>query len=36
MQVRMQAVSDATEPKAEIATLKTFAVEAGRPGVVAA
>ena len=36
LQVRMQAVSDATDPKAEIATLKTFAVEAGRPGVVAA
>jgi hypothetical protein len=36
MQVRMQAVSDATDPKAEVSTLKAFAVEAGRPGVVAA
>jgi alkaline phosphatase D len=36
MQVRMRVVSDATDPKADIATLKTFAVEAGHPGVVAA
>ena len=36
MQVRMQAVSDAADPKAEVATLKAFVVEAGRPGVVAA
>ncbi len=36
MQVRMRTVSDATDPKATIATLRTFAVEAGRPGVVAA
>ena len=36
MQVRMRAVSDATDPKADISTLRTFAVEAGHPGVVAA
>jgi alkaline phosphatase D len=36
MQVRMQVVSDAADPKAEVATLKAFAVESGRPGVVAA
>jgi alkaline phosphatase D len=36
MQVRMRVVSDATDPKADIAALRTFAVEAGRPGVVAA
>jgi alkaline phosphatase D len=36
MQVRMRVVSDAADPKADVETLKTFAVEAGRPGVVAA
>jgi alkaline phosphatase D len=36
MDVRMRVVSDATDPKANIATLRTFAVESGRPGVVAA
>jgi alkaline phosphatase D len=36
MQVRMRVVSDATDPKADVATLRTFAVEGGRPGVVAA
>ena len=36
MQVRMRVVSDAADPKADIATLRTFAVEGGRPGVVAA
>ena len=36
MQVRMRVVSDATDPKADIATLRTFAVEGGRAGVVAA
>ncbi len=36
MQVRMRVVSDAHDPKAGISTLKTFAVEGGRPGVVAA
>ncbi len=35
MQVRMRVVSDATDPKADISTLRTFAVEGGRPGVVA-
>jgi alkaline phosphatase D len=35
MQVRMRVVSDAHDPHADIATLKTFAVEGGRPGVVA-
>jgi alkaline phosphatase D len=36
MQVRMRVVSDAHDPKADIATLKTFAVENGKPGVVEA
>jgi len=36
VQVQMRVVSDAREPKAGISTLKTFAVESGRPGVVAA
>jgi len=36
MQVRMRVVSDVADPKADISTLKTFAVEGGRPGVVAA
>ena len=36
MQVRMRVVADAADPKADIATLRTFAVEGGRPGVVAA
>jgi alkaline phosphatase D len=36
MQVQMRAVSDAQDPKATISTFKTFAVEAGRPGVVQA
>jgi hypothetical protein len=36
MQVRLRVVSDAHDPKADIATLKTFAVESGRPGVVEA
>ena len=36
MQVRMRVVSDAADPKADISTLKTFAVEGGQPGVVAA
>lgn len=34
MQVRMRVVSDAHDPKADIATLKTFAVESGHAGVV--
>jgi alkaline phosphatase D len=36
MAVRMRAVADAHDPKAGIATLKTYAVESGRPGVVEA
>ncbi|MGA2891730.1 MAG: alkaline phosphatase D family protein [Xanthobacteraceae bacterium] len=36
MQIRMRAVADAHDPKADIATLKTYAVESGRPGVVEA
>ncbi len=34
MQVGMRVVSDAHDPKADIATLKSFAVESGRPGAV--
>src|SRR5215469_11939083 len=36
MQAQMRAVSDAHDPKATISTFKTFAVEGGHPGVVAA
>jgi alkaline phosphatase D len=36
MQLRMRVVSDAHDPKAGIATLKTFAVESGHAGVVEA
>ena len=36
MQVQMRVVSDAHDPKAAISTFKTFAVEGGRPGVIAA
>jgi len=36
MQVRMRVVSDVHDANADIATLRTFAVENGRPGVVAA
>jgi alkaline phosphatase D len=36
MTARMQVVSDVTDPKATISTLKTFAVEAGRPGPIEA
>ncbi len=36
MQVQMRVVSDPHDPQADIGTLKTFAVESGRPGVVAA
>ena len=36
MSVRMQVVSDAADPNATVSTLKAFAVEAGRPGAVAA
>ena len=36
MDVRMRVVSDAHDPKADISTLKTYAVESGHPGVVEA
>ena len=36
MQVRMRAVSDVRDPNSDISTLRTFAVEAGHPGVAAA
>jgi alkaline phosphatase D len=36
MQARMRVVSDVKDPKATVSTLRTFAVEAGKPGVVAA
>ena len=36
MQAQMRVVADAQDPKAAISTFKTFAVEAGRPGVVQA
>jgi alkaline phosphatase D len=36
MTTRMRALSDVTDPQASISTLKTFAVESGRPGVAEA
>ena len=36
MAVRMRVVSDAHDPNADISTLKTFAVENGKPGIVEA
>jgi alkaline phosphatase D len=36
MQVQMRVVSDVRDPKADISTLKTFAVESDKPGVVTA
>ena len=36
MQAQMRVVSDAHDPNATISTFKTFAVEGGRPGVIAA
>jgi alkaline phosphatase D len=33
MTTRMQIVSDVTDPKATVSTLRTFAVENGKPGV---
>jgi alkaline phosphatase D len=36
MQARMRVVSDAHDPKATIATFRTFAVEGGRPRIVEA
>jgi alkaline phosphatase D len=36
MEAHMKIVSDVKDPKADITTLRTFAVEGGRPGVVTA
>jgi alkaline phosphatase D len=36
LQARMRVVSDVRDPKAEVSTLRTYAVEGGKPGVVAA
>jgi alkaline phosphatase D len=36
MTTRLRAISDVTDPKASVSTLKTFAVENGKPGVVGA
>jgi alkaline phosphatase D len=36
MTTKMQVISDRRDPKATVATLKTFVVEAGKPGAVAA
>lgn len=36
MQARMKNVSDVKDPKADITTLRTFAVEGGRPGLATA
>ena len=36
MQVQMRVVSDARDPKSDFSTLKTFAVESGKPGVMTA
>jgi len=36
MTTRLRAISDAADPKASVSTLKTFAVENGRAGVVEA
>ena len=36
MMTKMQVISDRRDPKATVATLKTFVVEAGKPGAVAA
>ena len=36
LEAHMKIVSDARDPKANITTLREFAVEGGRPGVVAA
>jgi len=33
---RLRAISDVTDPKASVSTLKSFAVENGKPGVVGA
>jgi alkaline phosphatase D len=34
MTTRMRVISDVADPKATVSTLKTFAVENGKPGVV--
>ena len=36
MQVQMRVISDARDPNADISTLKTFAVQSGKPGVMTA
>jgi len=36
MTTRLRAISDVADPKASVSTLKTFAVESGRPGVAGA
>ena len=36
MTTRMRVVSDVTDPQASVSTLKTFAVESGKPGAVGA
>ena len=36
MTTRLRVISDVTDPKASVSTLKTFAVESGKPGVVTA
>jgi len=36
MTAQLRAISDVTDPKASVSTLKTFAVESGKPGVVGA
>jgi alkaline phosphatase D len=36
MLTRMRVVSDVRDPKADVSTLRTFAIEGGKPGVVAA
>jgi alkaline phosphatase D len=36
MVTRFQAISDAADPDASVSTLATFAIEAGRKGVVTA
>ena len=36
MTTRMRALSDVTDPQASVSTLKTFAVESGKPGVAEA
>ena len=36
MTTRLRVVSEVTDPMASVSTLKTFAIEAGKPGVVEA